>query len=121
VVEKGCLMALAIGMTKFTPEATKALIAEGPVARAAYFKRLMEGLGGKVLGYYFAEGPQFDVVAVIDLPDEMRSQVATGVAIGALNWASGMAESMQVTWLTTPEEFEAALKTAPGLAAPGNE
>ena len=42
-------MALALGMTKYTPAATKALIAEGPVARAAYFKRVIEGMGGKVL------------------------------------------------------------------------
>jgi uncharacterized protein with GYD domain len=114
-------MALAVGMTKFTPEATKALIAEGPVARAAYFSRLLEGIGGRVLGYYFAEGPDFDVLALVDLPDDLRMNVAAAAAVGALNWSTGMAESMRVTWLTTPEEFEAALKTATGLAAPGKE
>jgi uncharacterized protein with GYD domain len=114
------LMALALGMTKYTPAATKALIAEGPVARADYFKRIIEGLGGKVLGYYFAESTDVDVVALFDVPDEQRS-IATAVAFGALNWSSGMAESMRVTWLTTPEEFEAALKSTRGLAAPGEE
>ena len=113
-------MALALGMTRYTPAATKALIAEGPVARAAYFKRVIEGMGGKVLGYYFAEGPDVDVVALVDVPDDQRS-IATAVAFGALNWSSGMAESLRVTWLATPEEFEAALKTASGLAAPGEE
>jgi uncharacterized protein with GYD domain len=114
-------MALALGMTKYTPEATKSLLAEGPTARAAYVTKTMEAMGGKVLGYYFAEGSDFDVVALIEVPDEMRSSVAAGIAVGALNWSSGMAESMRVTWLTTPEEFEAALKTATGLAAPGKE
>ena len=71
------------------------------------------------------EGGEFagggaDVVALVDVPDDQRS-VATAVAFGALNWSSGMAESMRVTWLTTPEEFEAALKTASSLAAPGEE
>jgi hypothetical protein len=74
-----------------------------------------------VLGYYFAEGPDCDVVAIVELPDTIRAQVASAAAIGALNWSTGMAESMRVTWLTTPEEFEAALKTATGLAAPGKE
>jgi hypothetical protein len=32
-----------------------------------------------------------------------------------------MAESLRAVWLTTPEEFEAALKTATGVAAPGKE
>jgi uncharacterized protein with GYD domain len=114
-------MALGIGMTKLTPEATRALIAEGPVARAAYFKRLMEGIGGKVLGYYFAESSEFDILALVDLPDELRAKTAASVATGALNWSTGMAEKIRVTWLTTPEEFEAALKTATGLAAPGKE
>ena len=113
-------MALALGMTKYTPAATKALIAEGPVTRAAYFKRVIEGMGGKVLGYYFAEGPDVDVVALVDVPDDQRS-IATAVVFGALNWSSGMAESLRVAWLTTPEEFEAALKTVSGLAAPGEE
>jgi uncharacterized protein with GYD domain len=114
-------MALLLGMTKYTPEATKSLLAEGPTARAAYFRRTIEAAGGKVLGYYFAEAVDFDVVALIEVPDEERSSVAGSVAIGALNWSSGMAESMRATWLTTPEEFEAALKTATGLAAPGKE
>jgi uncharacterized protein with GYD domain len=113
-------MALALGTTKFTPDATKALIAEGPVARAAYFNGVIEGMGGRVLGYYFAEGQEFDVVALVDVPDEFR-QVPTAVALGALNWSSGMAESIRLTWLTTPEAFEAALKAATGLAAPGKE
>ena len=113
-------MALALGMTRYTPAATKALIAEGPVARAAYFKRAIEGMGGKVLGYYFAEGSDVDVVALVDMPDEQRS-TANAIAFGALNWSSGMAESLRITWLTTPEEFEAALKTASGIAAPGEE
>ena len=87
-------MALVLGMTKYTPEATKALLAEGPTARAAYFTKTIEAVGGKVLGYYFAEGADFDVVALLELPDEERSSVAGSVAIGALNWSTGMAESM---------------------------
>jgi uncharacterized protein with GYD domain len=118
--QEGRLMALALGMTKYTPAATKALIAEGPVARAAYFKRFIENMGGKVLGYYFAEGADADVVALVDVPDDQRS-IPISVAFGALNWASGMAESLRLTWLTTPEEFEAALKSASGIAAPGEE
>jgi uncharacterized protein with GYD domain len=114
-------MALLLSMTKYTPEATKALVAEGPTARAAYVSKVVEALGGKVRGYYFAECPDFDVVALVEVPDEMRASVAGSIAVGALNWSSGMAESLRIAWLTTPEEFEEALKTATGVAAPGEE
>ena len=113
-------MALALGMTRYTPDATKALLAEGAVRRAEYFTGVIESLGGKVLGYYFAEGNDCDVVALVDIPDEERD-IARSVAFGALNWSSGMAESMRVTWLTTPEQFDAALEKATGIAAPGQE
>jgi hypothetical protein len=82
---------------------------------------MMDAVGGKVLGYYFAEGAEFDVFALIEVPDEMRATVAAAAAVGELNWSSGMAQSMRLTWLTTPEEFGDALKTATGLAAPGKE
>jgi hypothetical protein len=54
-------------------------------------------LGGKVIGYYFAESADFDVVAVIDLPDHRRTSTAAAVATSALNWSTGMATSMRVT------------------------
>jgi hypothetical protein len=44
------------------------LIAEGPTARAALLRQMMESVGGKVPGYYFAEDPDFDVVALLEIP-----------------------------------------------------
>lgn len=114
-------MALVLALTKYTPEATRSLLSEGPTARAAYISKMVEAVGGKVLGYYFAEGSDFDVVGLFEVPDEMRASVAGSIAVGALNWSSGMAESLRAVWLTTPEEFEAALKTTTGVAAPGKE
>lgn len=118
---RGLRVVYAVALAKYTPEATKALIEEGPVARAAYFKALIEGRGGQVLGYFFAEGSEADVVSLMALPDEMRADPAANIATQALNWSAGWAESIRVIWLSTPEAFEAALTAATGVAAPGNE
>jgi uncharacterized protein with GYD domain len=114
-------MAYALGLTKYTSEATKALIAEGPVALAEYVSRMCESQNMKVHGYWFAEGPDADVVLLVEVPDEMRADPAASIAVQALNWSSGMAESMRVIWLTTPEDLQAALATTVGLAAAGEE
>ena len=114
-------MALAMGTIKLTPAATGELIAEGPVERAAYFESWVEKLGGKMLGYYFAEHTDVDIVTLMELPDEMRANAARCMATWASNWSTGMSERLEVTWLATPEEFAAGLEAAGQIATPGQE
>ena len=114
-------MALALGMIKLTPTATANLIKEGPVQRAEYFAKWLESLGGKLLGYYYAENSEIDIVTVMELPDEMRANAARCMATWASSWSTGMSQDLDVTWLATPEEFAAALKATTPIAAPGKE
>jgi hypothetical protein len=110
-----------MGTIKLTPEATRDLIAEGPVERAAYFDSWVQGLGGKLLGYYFAENSEIDIVTLMELPDEMRASAARSMATWASNWSTGMSRHLEVTWLATPEELSAGLGATGEIATPGHE
>jgi uncharacterized protein with GYD domain len=111
-------MALALGLAKLSPEATKGLIEEGPVARAEYFRKVMEGAGGKVLGYYLAEGGDWDVVSLVDLPE---TQVGpSGVAAILSTQANGLWARNHMIRLYTPEEVQSALTAVTALRLPGS-
>jgi len=114
-------MALAMGTIKLTPEATRDLIDEGPGDRAAYFDTWVQSLGGKLLGYYFAENSDIDIVTLMELPDEMRASAAKCMATWAANWSTGMSRHLEVTWLATAEDFAAGLTAAEKIAGPGRE
>lgn len=114
-------MALALGTMKLTPAAMADLIKEGPVDRAAYFSKWLEGIGGKLLAYYFAEDSDIDIVTLAELPDDMRAHTAKSIATWAANWSAGMAQHLEVIWLATPEELAEALKATRTVGAPGHE
>ncbi len=85
--------------------------AKGTGLRAAVAK-FAEFAGGRLDAYYFAFG-QHDVVAIMDLPDNI-SAAALSVA------ASGTgAVHVQMTTLVTPEEMDRAVEKSTTLAVPG--
>jgi uncharacterized protein with GYD domain len=85
--------------------------ARGTGLRAAVAK-FAESAGGRLDAYYFAFG-QHDVVAIMDLPDNI-SAAALSVA------ASGTgAVHVQMTTLVTPEEMDQAVEMSATLAVPG--
>ena len=104
-------------LTKLTPEATKGLLDVGPVKRAAYFRSVVEGMGGTVLSYFIASGGEWDLVAIVEYPDDHRGNPA-GFLIGQATGA--WVKSINVP-LYRPEEIQAALATATSLSRPGDE
>ena len=114
-------MALALGRMKLTPDAMASLIAEGPERRAEYFGRWVEEQGGRLLGYYFADSSSIHIVTICEFPDEMRANTAASVATWGINWSGGLAEFLDVPWLATPSEFQAALASVHQVATPGHE
>jgi uncharacterized protein with GYD domain len=85
--------------------------AKGTGLRAAVTK-FAESACGRLDAYYFAFG-QHDVVAIMDLPNNV-SAVALSVA------ASGTgAVHVQLTPLVTPEEMDQAVEKSATLAVPG--
>ncbi len=85
--------------------------AKGTGLRAAVTK-FAEFAGGRLDAYYFAFG-QHDVVAIMDLPDNIS---ATALSIAA---SGSGAVRVQLTTLVTPEEMDRAVEKSATLAVPG--
>jgi len=85
--------------------------AKGTGLRAAVTK-FAESAGGRLEAYYFAFGPH-DVVAIMDLPDNVSAAALSVAASG------GGAVRVQMTPLLTPEEMDQAIAKSATLAVPG--
>jgi uncharacterized protein with GYD domain len=77
-----------------------------PQDRAAAVRPMIERMGGRLHGLWFAFG-EFDVVAIAEAPDNV-SAAALAMAIGA----SGAMSSYRTTPLLTVEEAMQAMKKA---------
>ena len=111
-------MTLALALVKLSPQATKGLVEEGPAARAEYYRKTMEAAGSNVLGYYIAEGGEWDVVILVDFADDQLG--ARGVATILSTQATGLWAKSQMIRLHNPEDVQAALAHATPLRHPGS-
>lgn len=89
----------------YTPEAVAALIKK-PQDRAEAVRKPIEKLGGKLVGGWLSFG-EYDVVVVIDMPDN-ASAAAFALAIGA----GGACKSVKTTPLISVDEGLDAMKKA---------
>ena len=96
----------------YNPDGVRGLIKEGGSKRRAVVQKLIEGVGGKLEGFYYAFGAD-DAVIIADLPD-----ASSGIAISLTVNATG-AVRLSTTPLITPEEIDAASKKAVDYKAPG--
>lgn len=90
----------------------KELLKEGGSGRRDAIRKLLESVGGKLEGVYYAFGDT-DVYVIADLPD---NQAATAVSL--VTNASG-AVNVRTTVLMTPEEIDAAIDRTPDYRPPG--
>ena len=81
-----------------------------PQDRAAAIRPMVEKLGGKLHGLWFAFG-EFDVVVLVDMPDNV-SATAIAMAVGG----SGAMSAYRTTPLLTSAEATDAMKKAGTLA-----
>jgi uncharacterized protein with GYD domain len=101
-------MALYLSKFSYTPE-TWARLIKNPEDRRAAAKEYIEGVGGKLHGFWYAFGER-DGYMLCEAPDN-ASMAATAVAIGA----GGALSAMETTVLLTVEETLAALKKASSI------
>ena len=96
----------------YTADGVKGLTKDTGSGRTAAVRKAIESLGGKLENMYFSFG-EFDVLAVVDLPDNAA----------AARFAMRAAQTGQVHIKTTPlltaGEVDQALKTKVAYAAPG--
>jgi len=82
-----------------TAEGMKGTLAEGGTSRRDTLKKLAEGLGGQLEGFYYAFGDT-DAYVILDLPDNV-----TAGAVATTVGESGTV-SVSTTVLIEPEEMD---------------
>jgi uncharacterized protein with GYD domain len=78
----------------------------------AAVEKLIGAAGGKLEAWYFAFG-QDDVIAIVDLPDNVAA-ASLSVAANAAGFVD-----LSVTPLLTPDEMDKAIEKSAGLPVPG--
>jgi uncharacterized protein with GYD domain len=97
----------------FKPEGIREVLTKAKATglRAAV-EKLVGTAGGKLEAWYFAFG-QDDVIAIVDLPDNVAAASLSVAANGA-----GFVD-LSVTPLLTPDEMDKAIEKSAGLPVPG--
>jgi uncharacterized protein with GYD domain len=98
----------------FTSEAWAKMVNE-PQNREQAIRPVIEKLGGKLLGYWFAFG-ESDAVVIVQMPDNVSAAAAALAAA-----AGGAVKSVKTTPLMSVEEGMQAMRKAgtAGYRAPG--
>jgi uncharacterized protein with GYD domain len=89
-------------MVSYTPEGIKGLVKEGGTARRVAVEKLLQKLGGRLEGFYFAFGEN-DAYVISEGPDN-----ATAAAI-SLAVTTGAIRTKTIV-LLTPEEVDQAVQ-----------
>lgn len=98
-------MAFYLIQASYTAQAVAAMV-KNPQDRAAVVRPMIERLGGKLHGLWFAFGAH-DIVAIAEMPDNVGA-AAVAMAIGA----SGTMSAYQSTPLMTSADAVEAMKQA---------
>lgn len=96
----------------YTVEGAKGVIKGGGSARRAAVQTMIEGLGGRMEGFYFTLDEP-DAFAIVDVPDIVNIAAAS-LAINATGGAR-----VSTMLLLTPEEIDEAAKKSVNYRPPG--
>jgi len=103
-------MSLFMFQAKYSADAFKAMLNK-PQDRTAAAEAIVEATGGKLQALYFAFG-DYDVVAIIDAPDDQA--MAAGAMVLA---ASGAFSGGKTTKLMTASDAKSAMEAAASAAS----
>lgn len=95
---------------RFSRDAIRGLIAR-PEDRAEAVRRLMESIGGRLIGYYVTFGPK-DFLVIVEAPDAL-DMAAVAVAVAG----SGGVEGFETTLALPSAEAKEAFARAGRVAA----
>jgi uncharacterized protein with GYD domain len=94
-------------MFKYTDHAIEAMM-ENPQDRTAATRTLIEGLGGKLDGFYFyATSGDWDGIVLVELPDSVTAE-----ALYVTVETTGNFQKQAIIPLMTGEQFKAAMEKA---------
>ncbi len=98
-------MALYMFEAAFTSDAW-ATLAKNPQDRSEAVRTLLQGVGGKLISYYFAFG-EYDAVVIAELPDN-GAAAATAIAVAA----GGAIRAVKTSPLLSVQEGVEAMRKA---------
>ena len=102
-------MAHYLVQAAYTSDAWSVLV-DNPQDRSEPVRRMTEEAGGSLEAFYLAFG-DFDVVAIVELPDD-----ATAAAVSIATSAAGSIRAIKTTPLITTEDAVHALTKAKGIS-----
>jgi uncharacterized protein with GYD domain len=102
-------MAQYLGRFSYSSDAVRALV-QSPQDREAAAREVVEALGGRLLGFWFALG-EFDGVFVAEVPDN-----ATATALAMIVGGSGAMAKFETTPLLGMDEAQEAMRKASSAA-----
>lgn len=115
---EGANMSLHMALIAFSAEAASGIRQEGAVAREQYLTKLISDQGGRVVGYYYIAGGEWDQAFIVDMPDDVAT--AAWIAVSVLNGqGAGIYRDIRNYRLCTAAEIDAAFANATQLRAPG--
>jgi uncharacterized protein with GYD domain len=91
---------------KNAPQASKAMI-ESPQDRSVPVRKLVEGFGGRLLGYYFYPPGEYDGMVIAELPDEVAAD-----ALALTVSSTGNTLKLNLVPLITAEQGKAVMEKA---------
>jgi uncharacterized protein with GYD domain len=94
-----------LGRFSYSSDAVRALV-QSPQDREAAAREVVETLGGRLLGFWFALG-EFDGVFVADMPDN-----ATAASLAMIVGSSGAMARFETTPLLGMDEAQEAMRKA---------
>jgi uncharacterized protein with GYD domain len=98
-----------LGRFSYSTDAVRALV-QSPQDREAAAREVVEALGGRLLGFWFALG-EFDGVFIAELPDN-----ASATALAMIVGGSGAMARFETTALLGMEEAQEAMRKASAAA-----
>ena len=102
-------MSLSMIQFSYNSETVGKLI-KNPEDRSKEVGKLIEKLGGKMLGFYYCYG-DYDGVVIVDMPDHI-----SGLATTMVSYAAGGTTKLKTTVLISVDEAMKAMKKASGIA-----
>ena len=96
-----------LGRFSYTSDAVRAMV-QNPSDREVAAREVVESLGGRLLGFWFALG-EVDGVFIADLPDN-----ATAVSLAMIVGGAGALSRFETTALLGMDEAQEAMRKAAG-------
>jgi uncharacterized protein with GYD domain len=109
-------MAQYLQLAAYSSSGSGVVLETGLTARRDAVERMLESVGGSLIGYHAVTNGEWHVAALVELPDDM-SHADLG-RVEMMQFASGGVERLSLLPLATPEDFDAASTAAEQAYAP---